>query len=343
MTDIAVVDYGMGNLRSVAKAIEHVAPAASRGHERSARVRGRARGVSRPGRDARLHARAGRARAARRRCSRRARQAVSSASASACRCCSSERGGRRPASGCCRVACPAFPAGEITRRIRRGLKVPHMGWNECTRRAHPLWEASTDGSRSISCTATTSSRGPALAPVQRLSVRRLPAPWRAINIFAVQFHPEKAERGLRLLANFVDWHGRFRARLGAGNRDPRSLDCPRRSCLPRHPFESLAVAFGHADHSGDRSEGRQLRPPEAGRDGPRRPSSPRIRRDGASTGSSRGAAAAPGRSERRGGRQAEERKRDSSEIASGGRRGCRFSWAAASAISTRSSATSTTA
>src|ERR1700754_3166119 len=26
MTDVAVVDYGMGNLRSVAKAIEHVAP-----------------------------------------------------------------------------------------------------------------------------------------------------------------------------------------------------------------------------------------------------------------------------------------------------------------------------
>ena len=27
--DIAVIDYGMGNLRSVSKAIEHVAPAAS--------------------------------------------------------------------------------------------------------------------------------------------------------------------------------------------------------------------------------------------------------------------------------------------------------------------------
>src|SRR5688572_25444687 len=26
MTDVAIVDYGMGNLRSVAKAIEHVAP-----------------------------------------------------------------------------------------------------------------------------------------------------------------------------------------------------------------------------------------------------------------------------------------------------------------------------
>ncbi|TAJ17069.1 MAG: imidazole glycerol phosphate synthase subunit HisH, partial [Rugosibacter sp.] len=28
-TSVAVVDYGMGNLRSVAKAIEHVAPRAS--------------------------------------------------------------------------------------------------------------------------------------------------------------------------------------------------------------------------------------------------------------------------------------------------------------------------
>ena len=26
MTDIAVIDYGMGNLRSVSKALEHVAP-----------------------------------------------------------------------------------------------------------------------------------------------------------------------------------------------------------------------------------------------------------------------------------------------------------------------------
>ncbi len=29
MTDIAIVDYGMGNLRSVSKALEHVAPNAS--------------------------------------------------------------------------------------------------------------------------------------------------------------------------------------------------------------------------------------------------------------------------------------------------------------------------
>ena len=30
MIDIAVVDYGMGNLRSVSKALEHVAPGAER-------------------------------------------------------------------------------------------------------------------------------------------------------------------------------------------------------------------------------------------------------------------------------------------------------------------------
>ena len=29
MTDIAIVDYGMGNLRSVSKALEHVAPSVS--------------------------------------------------------------------------------------------------------------------------------------------------------------------------------------------------------------------------------------------------------------------------------------------------------------------------
>ena len=29
MSTVAIIDYGMGNLRSVAKAIEHVAPAAT--------------------------------------------------------------------------------------------------------------------------------------------------------------------------------------------------------------------------------------------------------------------------------------------------------------------------
>ena len=57
---VAVVDYGMGNLRSVSQAVQHVASdtgftvivtsTAGRG------VRRRAGGAARPGRDARLHA-----------------------------------------------------------------------------------------------------------------------------------------------------------------------------------------------------------------------------------------------------------------------------------------------
>ena len=59
--DIAVVDYGMGNLRSVAKALEHVAPERDdRRHRRPGGRSARADRVVLPGpeRDARLHARA---------------------------------------------------------------------------------------------------------------------------------------------------------------------------------------------------------------------------------------------------------------------------------------------
>jgi hypothetical protein len=56
--DVAIIDYGMGNLLSVSKAFEHVAPKADivvtsdPGRHRF----GAARGVSRRRRDARLHA-----------------------------------------------------------------------------------------------------------------------------------------------------------------------------------------------------------------------------------------------------------------------------------------------
>jgi glutamine amidotransferase len=63
---IAVVDYGMGNLRSVSKALEHVAPAAESAspptRKRSFLRQGRR---ARPGRHARLHAPARRKRRAR--------------------------------------------------------------------------------------------------------------------------------------------------------------------------------------------------------------------------------------------------------------------------------------
>jgi imidazoleglycerol-phosphate dehydratase len=76
MPTVAVVDYGMGNLRSVSQAVLHVA--AGTGFEvvvTNARrgARRRARGAARPGRDARLHARAARLGPEGRRAARRRR------------------------------------------------------------------------------------------------------------------------------------------------------------------------------------------------------------------------------------------------------------------------------
>ncbi len=65
MTDVAVVDYGMGNLRSVAKAVERVAPRLTVAVTNDPETVRRAARVVFPGqgRDARLHARARGARA----------------------------------------------------------------------------------------------------------------------------------------------------------------------------------------------------------------------------------------------------------------------------------------
>ena len=75
MKTVAVVDYGMGNLRSVAQAV-HARRRTAAGFEvvvtaRPEEVRAADRVVlPGPGRDARLHARAARVRPAARRCSR---------------------------------------------------------------------------------------------------------------------------------------------------------------------------------------------------------------------------------------------------------------------------------
>jgi glutamine amidotransferase len=99
--------------------------------------------------------------------------------------------------------------GRVPRLSVQGLKVPHMGWNEVFQaRAHPLWEGIPDRSRfyfvhsyypapgDAALTAATCVYG---APFTCAIARD--------NIFAVQFHPEKSQSaGLQLLSNFVRWH-----------------------------------------------------------------------------------------------------------------------------------------
>jgi len=209
---IAVVDYGMGNLRSVAKALAHVAP-----HLRvevtgdPAVIRDAARVVL-PGQSAMPETMAGLARAGLRDVvveSIRARPFLGVCLGLQMLFESSEEG---PTEGLA-----IFPG--IVRRFREEelaladgerLKVPHMGWSEVRQvRSHPLWAGIEDGERfyfahsyypvpadASLAVGTAAYRTPFTCAIARA------------NIFGVQFHPEKSQRaGLRLLANFVAWDG----------------------------------------------------------------------------------------------------------------------------------------
>ena len=213
MPDIAVVDYGMGNLRSVAKALTHVAP------DRSIVVSGdpvvirEARRVVLPGQSAMP-------------------DCMKSLEASGLRGVVMEALADRPFLGICLglqmlfetseegpTRCLAALAGRVVRfrdlvlsaTDGERLKVPHMGWSPVRQsRAHPLWEGIEQGTRFyFAHSYHPAPQDPALTA----ATTAYPAPFTCAiaraNIFAVQFHPEKSHRaGLQLLANFVNWDGR---------------------------------------------------------------------------------------------------------------------------------------
>jgi len=192
----------MGNLRSVSKALEHVAPGAEvLATADPAAIRSAERVVV-PGQGAmpdcmRQLAASG------------AREAVI------------EAAGAKPFLGICIGLQMLFERGEegdtrglgllagnVPRFRLSGLKIPHMGWNEVLqRRPHALWAGIPDRSRFYfvhsyfpaprdeGVTAATCVYGmPFTCAVAR------------DNIFAVQFHPEKSQSaGLQLLSNFVRW------------------------------------------------------------------------------------------------------------------------------------------
>ncbi len=92
----------------------------------------------------------------------------------------------------------------------RRLKVPHMGWNQVKQqRSHPLWDGIEDGTRFYfvhSYYVHTADRELVAGAVD-YGVSADAALARD-NLFAVQFHPEKsATAGLQLLRNFIEWDG----------------------------------------------------------------------------------------------------------------------------------------
>lgn len=90
------------------------------------------------------------------------------------------------------------------------LKVPHMGWNRVTQtRSHPLWHSIDDGSRFyfVHSYYLDEQDSTLVAGVTDYGFSFTSAIARD-NLFALQCHPEKsADAGLQLLRNFVNWDG----------------------------------------------------------------------------------------------------------------------------------------
>jgi glutamine amidotransferase len=212
MVDIAVIDYGMGNLRSVAKALEHVAPKANVVVTSDPDVVARAGRVVFPGQGAMPDC-------MRELDARGLRQAVLEAARS------------KPFLGICiglqmlfehsaegdvaglgilpgRVL--RFPAEAMVDEHGQKMKVPHMGWNGVHQTAsHPMWAGIAQDSRFYFVHSYyVEPSNPELIAAFTLYPFSFTSACARDNIFAVQFHPEKShDAGLTLLGNFVLWDG----------------------------------------------------------------------------------------------------------------------------------------
>ncbi|HEY7787675.1 MAG TPA: imidazole glycerol phosphate synthase subunit HisH [Casimicrobiaceae bacterium] len=213
--DIAVIDYGMGNLRSVAKALIHVAPDAQIVVSGDPSVIREAARVVLPGQSAMP-------------------DTIASLDATGLRGVVLDCLRDRPFLGVClglqmlfemSEEGPTTCLGALPGRVRRfreadlrlpsgdRLKIPHMGWSPVRQTGtHPLWAGIADGERFY----FAHSYYPVPADAELAAgTTEYPTPFTCAiaraNIFAVQFHPEKSQRaGLRLLANFVTWDGTLR-------------------------------------------------------------------------------------------------------------------------------------
>ena len=207
---IVVVDYGMGNLRSVWQALVHVADGREVLVSADPAVVSAAERVVFPGQGAMP-------------------DCMREIEARGLRAAVLEAAGNKPFLGICigqqmlfehseegdvqglgvfAGKVRRFPAERMLDAAGNRLKVPHMGWNQVRQvRGHPLWKGIANDQRFYfvhsyfvdpldhECVVGTTDYGiPFTSAVAR------------DNIFALQCHPEKsAVDGLALLANFVAW------------------------------------------------------------------------------------------------------------------------------------------
>ena len=216
METVAVIDYGMGNLHSVAKALEHVAPA-------NTRI------VVTPDPEVIRHA-----------------DRVLLPGVGAIRDCMTEvkrlgfdelvkqvAASSRPLLGICvgmqlllehseendGVDCLGlFPGNvrffgkQLTDSEGNRLKVPHMGWSQVHQHNHAMWKGIPQNSRfyfvhSYFVQSYHVHSNEALIAGECEYGTTFHAALTRDNIFTTQFHPEKsATVGLQLLSNFLNWN-----------------------------------------------------------------------------------------------------------------------------------------
>ncbi|MFP8968130.1 imidazole glycerol phosphate synthase subunit HisH [Pokkaliibacter sp. CJK22405] len=214
MSTVAVIDYGMGNLHSVAKALEHVKPDERVLVTRDTQDILAADRVILPGVGAIRDCMGELVRLG---LDKIVHQVIASGKPLLGICVGvqlltefSEENGGHACLGAFQGKAHFF-GNDLKDESGEKLKVPHMGWNRVTqRKAHPLWANIADDSRFyfvhsyyIKAGQTDEIAGSCHYGLEfDVALSR-------DNVFAVQFHPEKShEAGLQLLKNFLHWNGK---------------------------------------------------------------------------------------------------------------------------------------
>lgn len=212
-SSVAVIDYGMGNLHSVAKALEHVEPGVEVRVTSDAEQILSADRVILPGvgaiRDCMHEIR-------RLGIDSVVEQVIHQGKPFLAICVgiqalmghSEENGGVKCLGHF--VGNALFFGDNLTDEQGEKLKVPHMGWNQVYQtRPHPLWEGIEDGSRFYFVHSFYVRAEHELQVAGRCQYGvEFDVALTDGNVFAVQFHPEKSQKsGLQLLKNFLNWDG----------------------------------------------------------------------------------------------------------------------------------------
>ena len=203
MRTIAIIDYGMGNVRSVQKAIEYVAPNDYCVLTNNLNTIAEADRVVFPGQGA-----MGACMSALN--EHKLKEVIKKAAK------------EKPFLGICLGLQLLFDfseenngtkglsiiPGNVIKFKNNELKTPHMGWNKVKQiNNHPLWSKIEDNSRfySVHSYYVKEDNKSCVTGTTKYGIKFTSA-IATDKLFAVQFHPEKSQRdGLQLLKNFTNW------------------------------------------------------------------------------------------------------------------------------------------